>query len=261
MGLLDNKVILIVGGTSGIGEAAAIEAALNGAKVVVSGRREDFGNKVVEAIKKRGGEAIFVKCDVTKEEDVKNLVAKTVEKYGRLDGAFNNAGIANSFGSIDTLSSQDYHKVLSANLDSVFYCLKYEIQQIKKQYKENPSDKALYSIINCSSVAALYSQSNFGHYSASKAAIDSLTKTAAVENGVNPTIRINSILPGPIQTDILSWTGLEADEVLKPFTEKTLFKRSGKVEEVAKPVVFLLSDQASFINGVQLPIDGGLLLH
>jgi len=260
MGLLDHKVILIVGGTSGIGEAAAIEAAINGAKVVVSGRREEHGNKVVEDIKKRGGEAFFVKGDVSKEEDVKNLVAKTVEKYGRLDGAFNNAGMADSFGSLDTLDSQSYHKVISSNVDSVFYCLKYEIQQFKKQYKENPNDKTVYSIINNSSVASVHSSLNFGHYSASKAAMNSLSRTAAVENGVNPTIRVNSILPGPIKTDVAAWTGLKFEDVAKEFIEKTLNKRFGVVEEIAKPVVFLLSDQSSFINGVELPIDGGLLL-
>jgi NAD(P)-dependent dehydrogenase (short-subunit alcohol dehydrogenase family) len=211
-----------------------------------------------------------------------------VEKYGRLDGAFNNAGIG-SFGSLDTLSSEEYHKIISTNMDSIFYCLKYEIQQIKKQYKENPNEKAGYSIINCSSgmfsllnkinifeVVSLRSAPAFGHYSASKSGVDSLTRTAAIENGINPTIRVNSILPGknnnihfncsdsvlgPIKTDVLAFTGLEFEVVAKGFIDNTLLKRAGRVEEIGKPVVFLLSDQSSYINGVQLPIDGGALVH
>jgi len=254
MSLLANKVILIVGGTSGIGKSTAIEAALNGASVVIAGRRIEHGTKVVEAIKKKGGKAVFIQTDVTKEEDVKNLISKTVEVYGRLDGAFNNVGAINVLAPLDLLNSNDYHSLIATNLDSVFYCLKYEIQQFKKQRKDNPEDKTVFSIVNNSSAASLAPASNFGHYSATKAAMDSLTKTAALENGTNPSIRVNSILPGPIRTEIVS------DDLIKSLEPKIALKRAGKPEEVAKPVVFLLSDHASFITGALLPIDGGLLV-
>jgi len=138
--------------------------------------------------------------------------------------------------------------------------LKYEIQQFKKQYAANPSSKTVYSIVNCSSIVSLRSASAFGHYSASKAALDSIVKTAAIENGLNPTIRINSVLPGPVATDALGWTGKSQQEVFEPFVARTLFKRTADTSEIAKPVVFFLSEDASYITGALLLVDAGSLL-
>ena len=147
--LLDGKVILVVGGTSGIGEATAIEAARAGAKVVIAGRREDRGKQVVEKIASEGGVCHFVKTDATKEEEMKTLIAKTVEIYGRLDGAFNNVGVFGGFASIEDLSLESYNRLVASNLTSAVLGMKYEISQMKKQAEKDKSFVG--SIVNNSS--------------------------------------------------------------------------------------------------------------
>jgi len=258
-GLLEGKVILVVGGTSGIGEATAIEAAKQGAKVVIAGRREELGKKLVQRIAGEGGIAHFVRMDATKEEDVKRLVEEAVELFGRLDGAFNNVGIAgDGFARIDQLSIASYQKLVDANLTSVVLGLKYEIIQMRKQAEIDKSFVG--SIVNNSSCAASIPVAHFGTYAALKSALDSFTKVAAIENGSVP-IRVNSVLPGPVDTEILRpITGKSSQESEASFIATGLLKRHGKPEEVAKPVAFLLSDSSSYITGVTLPVDGGWLL-
>jgi len=258
-GLLEGKVILVVGGTSGIGEATAIEAAKQGAKVVIAGRRQELGQKLAQRIAGEGGIATFVKMDATKEEEVKHLVQKVVELYGRLDGAFNNVGIVgDGFATIDQFSLASYQKLIDANLTSVVLGLKYQIIQMKKQAEVDKSFVG--SIVNNSSIAGALPAAYFGTYSALKSALDSFTKVAAIENGSVP-IRVNSVLPGPVDTEILRpVTGKSSQESEASFIATTLLKRQGKPEEIAKPVAFLLSDSASYITGVTLPVDGGWLL-
>jgi NAD(P)-dependent dehydrogenase (short-subunit alcohol dehydrogenase family) len=248
VGLLDDKVIIVTGATSGIGEATALEIAREGGKVALAGRREDRGKAILEKIKKEKGSGYFIQTDVTKEGDIKNLVDLTEKKYGKLDGAFNNAGVANIFGTLDTIATDDYEQLMDVNLRSVFLCMKYEIPKMIK----NGSG----AIVNCSSMVAVTEFPQFGVYGATKHGVIGLTKSAAVDHGKDG-IRVNCILPGPIETEI--WNPIpDGRHIVKNLAEATLLKRTGKPVEIAKPVVFLLSDSASFITGACLSIDGGI---
>jgi len=167
-----DKVVLITGGTSGIGEATAILFAKLGAKVVIAGRRENLGDAIVDRIKSAGGEAIFVKTDVTSEDDVKSLVEQTVETYGRIDVAFNNAGVE-ATGMVTDFTVDDYRKVFDINVLGVFLSMRYEIEQMLKQGGG--------SIINTSSIVGHAAMPGASIYIASKHAVEGATKTAALE--------------------------------------------------------------------------------
>ena len=248
MGLLDDKVIIVTGATSGIGEATAIEIAREGGRVVLAGRRRERGKAILEKIEKEKGIGYFVQTDVTKEEDIKNLVDLTEKEYGKLDGAFNNAGVANIFGSLDTMATDAYDQLMAVNLRSVFLCMKYEIPKMIK----NGSG----AIVNCSSVVAVKAFPQFGVYVTTKHGVIGLSKSAAVDHGKDG-IRVNCILPGPIETEI--WDPLpDGNQIVKNLAEASCLNRSAKPVEIAKPVVFLLSDSASFITGALLNIDGGM---
>lgn len=247
METLKGKTIIITGATSGIGEATAIEAAHEGAKVVLAGRRQEKGDAVVEKIKSEGGEAIFVKTDVTREEEVENLVNKTIEKYGRLDGAFNNAGYLEGLGTVETLTIERFDQQLQVNLYSIFHCMKYEVAAMKKTGGG--------AILNCSSIGGVIGAPSFSPYIVSKFGIRGLTKATSLDHAAD-NIRINSICPGPIETEI--WNPHEAGaQMLSAFSEATPMKRYARAEEVAKPAIFLLSDAASYITGTELIVDGG----
>jgi len=250
MSRLKDKVIIVTGSTSGIGEAAAKAIAKEGAKVIVSGRRENLGEQVVQTIKSSGGNAHFIKCDVTIEDDIKNLIQKTVEIYGRLDGAFNNSGIISPFKPLADNTIEEYNSVFDTNLKAIFLCMKYEIIQMRKQTPKGGS------IVNCSSIASIRVGAP-GLYSATKSALDALTRHAATDEALN-NIRVNSVLPGPILSDGVK--KLPA-ETFKYLTEKlasnTAMKRMGQPEEISGAVIFMLSGEASYITGSFLTIDGG----
>ncbi|ELR17332.1 short chain dehydrogenase [Acanthamoeba castellanii str. Neff] len=290
--MVEGKVILVVGGTSGIGEATAILAAKEGAKVAVAGRREDKGREVVakiydELIKDgivptadgEGEEkrAIFIRCDATKEEDVRNLVASCVAAFGRIDGAFNNAGVMRHTRPLLEIGLHEFQDMMQANAFSTLCCMNEEIRQMRKQEEaasvatKSASPVARsgrYSIVNCSSINAERPFATTGLYGSTKVAIDFLTKTAAIEQADVP-IRINSVQPGPVVTDIfadlssIDPTGTITSRVaIAEFGKRnTLFGRAGEPHEVAGPVVFLLSDAASFITGVNLLVDGGVAVR
>ena len=247
MSLLSNKVILITGATSGIGAATAIEAARAGAKVVLAARRQENGDALVARIKAEGGEALFVRTDVTVEADIQAMVNRTVEAYGRLDGVFNNAGFAPAIMPLADLPVADYLALMQLNLHSIYLGLKYQIPVMKKNGGG--------SIVNCGSIASTVSAPGFGAYATSKHAIIGLTKSAAIDYAADK-IRVNAVLPGPVETEI--WDHLQSgDQVLDAFTAGTLMKRYARSSEVALPVVFLLSDWASYITGTELLVDGG----
>lgn len=250
MKLLTDKVIVVTGATSGLGEAAAYEIARQGAKVVISGRREDRGKAVAEKIKKEGNSnVLFVPGDITKEEDIASLMATTVKHFGRLDGAFNNAGALGTIATLDQLKNEDLNSLLQLNMFSVFQCMKYEALEMKKTNGG--------SIVNNTSVAGRVGVNGFGAYTTSKFAVEGLTKTGAVDFGADD-IRVNTVAPGPIHSEI--WDPYDnGEDMMNGFGQLTIMKRFGREEEVAKPVVFLLSDWASYITGVSLLIDGGLL--
>src|SRR5271170_7000142 len=189
---LEGKTALVTGGTSGIGRDTAVLFAKAGAKVVVAGRREVEGNESVELVRAAGGEALFVQADVSKAAEVESLVKKTVEKFGRLDVAFNNAGIEGVWVPIIRQSEEDWDRTIDINLKGVWLCLKYEIRQMLKQGSGG-------AIVNMASITGLIGSAGAAAYSASKHGVIGLTKSAALENARSG-IRINSVCPAAIET-------------------------------------------------------------
>jgi NAD(P)-dependent dehydrogenase (short-subunit alcohol dehydrogenase family) len=246
----NGKVVLVTGGTSGIGKATAIAFAQEGAKVVVSGRRAPEGERVADEIRAAGGDATFVRADVAKEADVKNLVEQTVAKYGRLDVAFNNAGVEHGGAAAD-FTEEDYRHVFDINVLGVGLSMKYEVAAMRKTGGG--------SIVNTSSVLGHVATRNAGIYNASKHAVEGLTKTAALELGVE-NIRVNAVAPGLIQTEMADRFLSGADEATRNFLRSSYAAgRFGKPEEVAAAVLYLASDAASFTTGTSLPVDSGQL--
>lgn len=243
-----NKVVLITGATSGIGKASALAFAESGAKVVVSGRREKEGQAVVAEIKAGGGEAVFVRADVAKESDVAALVAKTMETYGRLDVAFNNAGVELG-GPVTEVSEDDYRRVFDINVWGVLTSMKHEIPALLKSGGG--------AIINTSSVAGNTGIAGASVYAASKYAVEGLTKCAALELA-SQGIRVNTIAPGGIATDMLArFTGGLESETAKYLTAQHPLGRIGQAHEIAQPVLWLASEAASFVTGQTILADGG----
>lgn len=244
------KVALVTGGTSGIGKATAIAFARAGAKVVVSGRREREGLAVVEEIRKAGGDAHFVRADVSQEADVKNLVDQTVARYGRLDVAFNNAGVEHT-GPLTEFKVEDYRKIFDANVLGVFLSLKYEIPALLKAGGG--------AVINTSSIAGHVGMAGVGIYIASKHAVEGITKTAALEYA-RQGIRVNAVAPAAIVTDMVDrFVGGADSDQGKHLAGMHPVGRMGRPEEVAAAVLYLASDAAKFTTGVSLPVDGGWL--
>jgi NAD(P)-dependent dehydrogenase (short-subunit alcohol dehydrogenase family) len=245
--MLTGKVIIVTGATSGIGAATATEAAREGGQVVLAGRREERGEAVVARIKQEGGTALFVRTDITKEADVQQLISRTIKEYGRLDGAFNNAGVLEAIGPLDTITTESYENLMGVNLRSIYWCIKYEVLEMKKTGGG--------AIVNCSSIGGTVTAPGFGAYVSAKHGIIGLTKAAAVDFAADR-IRVNCVMPGPVETEI--WESFPAGEQwLQGFGQATPMKRHAKPVEIAKPVIFLLSDGASYVTGTQLLIDGG----
>ena len=246
MGLFEGKVALVTGGTSGIGHATAVAFAREGAKVVVSGRREKEGGEVVAEIVKNGGEAIFVKTDITIESDVKVLVDKTIEAFGRLDYAFNNAGVEQSFTPLADQTEDDYKFVMDTNVKGVWLSMKYEIPAILANGG---------AIVNTSSIAGLIGMATIPLYIASKHAVIGLTKSLAIEYGKQG-IRINAVLPAAIETPMFDRFA-STPETQQYMASLHPIGRVGKAEEIADAVIWLCSDKSSFVTGTSLIVDGG----
>jgi NAD(P)-dependent dehydrogenase (short-subunit alcohol dehydrogenase family) len=249
---LENKVALVTGGTSGIGKAAALALAQAGAKVVVSGRREEEGRAVELAIKKAGGNAIFVRADVSRESDVKALVDKTVTAYGRLDIAFNNAGIEGQMGlTTDTQIAENFDSVFNINVKGILFSMKYEAVAMLRNGGG--------SIINTSSIAGHIGTAGAGVYVASKHAVNGLSKSAALEFA-RKGIRVNTVSPGTIQTEMIDrMVGEGESEVRKSWQDRHPVGRFGTVDEVAAAVVWLASPASSFVTGTDIAVDGGYM--
>ncbi|MGN6568355.1 MAG: glucose 1-dehydrogenase [Flavipsychrobacter sp.] len=246
---LSGKVALVTGAGSGIGEATALLFAACGAKVVVSDVNEQGGNKTVEQIKQKGGEAIFVKTDVGKPEECEQLVKKTVDTYGSLDMACNNAGIGGEANHIGDMSVEGWEKVIHINLSSVFYCMKYELKQMEKQGSG--------TIVNMASILGAVGFESSAGYVAAKHGVVGLTQNAAIEYSAKG-IRINTVAPGFIDTPLLSKAGMD-DAAKKGLISLHPIGRLGKPEEVAELVVWLSSDKASFVTGGYYAVDGAYL--
>jgi NAD(P)-dependent dehydrogenase (short-subunit alcohol dehydrogenase family) len=247
---LEGKVALVTGGTSGIGRDTAVLFAKAGAKVVVAGRREREGEETVELVRAAGGDGLFVKTDVSKATEVDALVQKTVERFGRLDVAFNNAGIEGVFAPIIRQSEEDWDRTIAINLKGVWLCLKYEIRQMLKQGGGG-------AIVNMASIIGLVGSAGVAAYSASKHGVIGLTKTAALENAKSG-IRINAVCPGFTETPMADRT-LRAPAVRQYVLSCHPIGRLGKPAEIAEAVVWMCSDRASFMTGQSLVLDGGFL--
>lgn len=242
------KAAFVTGASSGIGEAAALAFARSGAKVAVVDMNEDLGGRVVNAIEKMGGKAIFLKCDVSSGIQVKECIDKTISAFGSLDFAFNNAGIEGQPAPTADCSEENFDRVINVNLKGVWLCMKYQIPLMLKQKKG--------AIVNCSSVAGLIGFLGVPAYVASKHGVIGLTRTAALELAKS-NVRVNAVCPGIIQTPMIErFTHGEA-QIQQQLVAGEPVGRIGSPEEVANAVLWLCSDQASFITGHPLAVDGG----
>ena len=250
-GILDGKVALVTGGASGIGRATAVAMAREGARVAVADRTEETATDTVALINAAGGQAIAIGGDVTREADVAAMVARTVSAFGRIDCAFNNAGVApRAVGPagerIHELSQTSFDSMLAVNLTGVFLCLKHEVAQMLAQGGGG-------AIVNTASIAGLIGLQTAAHYVAAKHGVVGLTKTAAMEYAADG-IRVNCVNPGYIKTPMTRETMEERfDEIMT----KVPMHRLGSPEEIAEAVVWMCSEKASFMTGASHVIDGG----
>lgn len=242
------KVVLVTGASSGIGKATALAFANSGADVVVADVQSDSGLQTVQQIENLGRRSIFVKCDVSKESDVVEMIKKAISVFGRLDCAFNNAGIEGEQAFTADCSLENWVRVIDINLRGVWLCMKYELKQMLKQGEG--------SIVNCSSIAGLIGFPGIPAYVASKHGVIGLTKTAALEYAKTK-IRINAVCPGVIATPMIERFVHGEAQIQKQLVEGEPVGRVGKPEEIANAVTWLCSDKASFVTGHPLVVDGG----
>jgi NAD(P)-dependent dehydrogenase (short-subunit alcohol dehydrogenase family) len=241
------QVVLITGALTGIGRATAIAFASDGARIVVSGRREDAGNELAAELRDLGAEAEFVRADVRHEDDVRNLVDQTVARFGRLDVAINNAGTEGQPGPVTEQTAQTYAATFDTNVLGVILSMKHEMRVMQSQGHG--------SIINLSSTMGHRAAPGASIYTASKHAVEGLTKAAALEGAVFG-VRVNAVAPGPVDTGMLNrFTGTA--ERKAGLVAGVPLKRAGQPDELAQTMVFLASDKASFITGQIVAVDGG----
>jgi len=247
-----DKVVIVTGAGSGIGAASAKLFGQHGAKVVSSDINLESAEATVNAIKENGGEAIAVKTNVTNYEEVQHLINHTIEHYGRLDSIVNNAGIGpKKMVKTHLHTMEDWVNVIAVNQTGVFYCMKLALEKMMEQGSG--------SIVNIASLAGLKASGNNLSYAASKFAVVGMTKSAALEYGKN-NIRINAICPGYTESALLDQL-LNADPKAGDFLKSMVpMKRFGKAEEIADAVVWLASDNTSFITGQTIVLDGGISL-
>lgn len=250
MGLLDKKVGLVTGASSGLGRATSILAAREGSRVAVVDIEDSAGREVVAQIEEQGGDAIFVHADVTQPEQVEAMVAKTVSEFGRLDWASNNAvGGTGGFDSLHQTDPKAWDATMDVVLNGVFYCMKYEIPAMLEAGSG--------SIINIISASVFKGEAMLAAYVAAKGGVDALTRTGAAEYAARG-IRINSVAPGGFETPGLARYFERFPEHKEQTIKQHAMRRIGQPEEVAEPVIWLASDRASFITGTCIVCDGGI---
>ncbi|ARS35021.1 SDR family NAD(P)-dependent oxidoreductase [Pontibacter actiniarum] len=244
---LEDKVVFITGGNSGIGKACALEAAREGANVVIADLAKAEHQGTINELQEMGADAMFVPIDVADVESVKSAIQATVEKYGKLDVALNNAGIGGPYSGIHDMDDKVWEKIIQINLNGQFYCVKYELQQFLKQGGG--------VIVNMSSLAGLVAEHGLAPYTAAKHGLLGLTKNIAVQYA-EKNIRANAICPYYIDTPLLDAVPQDVHQL---WIAGTPARRLGKSEEVAKAFIFFASDDSSYCNGTHLAVDGGAL--
>ena len=247
--LLRGKNILITGGSSGIGKSAAFRCAQEGANIVVADINEEEGQNCVMELLKAGFNATFIATDVTRSQDILDAIDCTTQKYGQLDGAFNNAGVEGVFSNITKISEEDFDHTQAVNLKGVWLSVKFQIECFLRQSSAG-------SIVNTASVAGLVGTRGGSAYCASKHAVVGLTKSTALEFA-KKNIRVNAVCPGIIETPMLQRMIKETGMTQESVANQEPVGRLGMPSEIAESVVWLLSDQASFVTGIALPVDGG----
>jgi NAD(P)-dependent dehydrogenase (short-subunit alcohol dehydrogenase family) len=251
MNSFEGKVVIVTGASSGLGEAAALKFAREGANVVVAARREDKGQMVVQQIKALGGDGVFIQTDVTKRADIEALVAGTVATFGQLDCAVNNAGITGPvMVPLAEIEEEAWDEVMNTNLKAVWICMKYEILAMLRQ--------GTGAIVNISSIYG-FKPSDVGHapYCASKFGLIGLSKTAAIDYAQQG-IRVNVVSPGFTHSEMVDPYVAAAPELMKAVVSRySAQNRLGHAEECAEAIAWLCSDAARFVNGAVLPVDGG----
>ncbi len=250
----NGQVALVTGATAGIGEAASLAYAKEGAKVVLVGRDIERGNNVVSKIQNNGGTADFIKADVSRADQVKQLIEITVQKYGRLDVAFNNAGVTGVGGPIHQYPEDEWMRTIDINLKGVWLCMKYQIQQMLKQKPLESSDTQGV-IVNMASIAGHVACAS-PDYCASKHGVIGLTKSAAL-NYAPKGIRVNAVSPASIHTPMFDRFAAETPDQVKVWRDSHPIGRIGQPNEVAEAVLWLSSRKTGFITGTSLLIDGG----
>jgi NAD(P)-dependent dehydrogenase (short-subunit alcohol dehydrogenase family) len=244
-----NPVVLITGALTGIGRATAIAFAQEGARIIVSGRREEEGRKLETELRELGAEAEFIRSDVRHEDDMRSLVDQTVKRFGRLDAAVNNAGTEGKPGPVTEQSAESYASTFDTNVLGTLLSMKHELRVMLPQKSG--------SIINVSSTYGRAGAPGASVYVASKHAVEGLTKAAALEVAESG-VRVNVVAPGPIETGMINrFTGTA--EVKKDLISRVPVKRIGRPDEIAQTIVFLASDKAPFITGASIAVDGGKL--
>lgn len=249
-GILDGKVALITGAASGIGRATSRVFAREGARLVLADVAEAGGQETLRMVADAGGDAIFVRTDVAKAAEVDAVVAKAVETFGRLDCAFNNAGIAGAAKLTHEYSEEEWGRVLAINLTGVWLCMRAEIAQMLKQGGG--------AIVNTSSIMGLTGAIRVPAYTAAKHGVAGLTRAAALEYGRHG-IRINAVCPAPIYTPMLMGAFEKRPDIERRYARSEPMKRLGQPEEVGEAVAWLCSERASYVTGVPMPVDGGYM--
>ncbi len=244
----DGKVALVTGGGSGIGRATALAFAREGAQVVIGNRNEERGDEAVRAILAAGGKASFLRTDISQANDVEALVDHTMKTFGRLDVAFNNAGVEGDVRPLTEQTEANYQAVMDINVKGVWLSMKHQIPRMIEQGRG--------AIVNTSSIAGLIGFPGVGLYVASKHAVIGLTKNAALEYSAQG-IRVNAVNPGVIDTEMVDRLAVGIDTPKSDLAPMHPIGRIGRVEEVAEAVLWLCSDRASFVTGHSLLVDGG----
>jgi len=247
--LLEGKAALVTGASSGIGRAAALAMAREGARVLVADMVEAAGNETVDLIKAAGGEALFTQTNVARPADAAAMVAAAVKAFGRLDCAFNNAGVAGKIARTADDTEENFDHIMAVNLRGVWLCMKYEIQQMLKQGGG--------AIVNTASAAGLVGSHGMPAYTASKHGVIGLTKTAAIEYA-RASVRVNAVCPGVIDTAMVAGMVSSHPRLKDALLGVEPIARMGRPGEIGEAVTWLLSDYASFVTGCSLPVDGGL---